>query len=369
MAKSQTNQSTTASNNLINQANTLMPPVIQGLQGQSSQAQANQALLLGQATTGFDEQQRSGGYDPTQLANLRTEFADAFSSGGYDPTQLASLRGQYSSLLPTGGYDPTQLSNLRTSLASMQETGGMDPAALARTTSGYTDFANTGGYTPAMQSEFLQRATTGNRNLTDALASAAKRSAAASGGNAQAAIADIARQGGQTEATTTTNAMLGLGEAINQGKLSGLQGLDTTEAQLAAARQGITGQRASLESGVSAGARDILGQAGSTEANVATGQRAFGGLQSGLESGVASGVQAANVGLAGLFNTQTGQVSELGRQVLQGLGLQFGTEAQGAEILQALSKNPGLFQTIFGDITSLIGAAGGGVGLKALGVP
>jgi len=99
--------------------------------------------------------------------------------------------------------------------------------------------------------------------------------------------------------------------------------------------------------------------AGTTEAGVAKGATVAGGLASGLESGVAKGVDAANQGLAGLFSTQTGQVTDLGNQILKGLGLQFGTEAQGAEILQALSKNPGFFQTMLGDIIGLGGAAGG----------
>jgi hypothetical protein len=98
------------------------------------------------------------------------------------------------------------------------------------------------------------------------------------------------------------------------------------------------------------------------EGDVAAGARGVAGLQTGLEGSVASGVQAANQGISGLFNTQTGQVTALGQQVLQGLGLQFGSEAQAASILQALSQNPGWFQTAIGDIAQLGGAAGAVIG-------
>jgi hypothetical protein len=124
--------------------------------------------------------------------------------------------------------------------------------------------------------------------------------------------------------------------------LAGVQG------QLQQGRLGITGQQTGLGTA----------QAG-LEGAVAGARQGVSALQQGLEGGVAQGVQRANVGLQGLFDTQTGQVTQLGNQVLQGLGLQFGTEAQGAQILQALSKNPGLFQTLVGDLGTLGGAAGG----------
>lgn len=316
MAKGQTNASTGAANTLINQANTVMPGVVSGLGSDRAIAQGQAGQTFGQALSGYTQQQTTGGFDPTQLANLRTTL---------------------SGMLPTGGYDPTQLGNLRTQLASMNQTGGMDADQLQKTLSGYGTMADTGGFSDADKQRFLNQATSGSTTTASNLAAAASRAAAAGGGTSGAALANIQRGAGQQQADATTGALTSLNQQINANKLSGLGGLAGTEAQLAAARQGVTGQQAGLEGGVSTGARGVAG------------------MQTGLEQGVASGVQGANQGLAGLYNTATGQVTALGQQVLQGLGLQFGTEAQGASILQALSKNPGLFQTGFQDVVNLLG--------------
>lgn len=320
MAKSQTNQATGAANTLINQANAQLPPVVSGLQSDRAVSQGEAGQTFGQALSGYTQQQTTGGFDPTQLANLRSEFAG---------------------MVPSGGYDPTQLANLRTSLAGMAPSGGYDPAQLAQTLSGYGTMADTGGFSAMDRQNYLNQATSGSTSLASNLAAAAQRSAAASGGSAGSSLADIQRTAGSQAADATTGALTGLNQQINANKLAGLGGLAGTEQSLAAARQGISGQQASLESGV------------------AGGSRAIAGLQSGLESGVAGGVQAANQGISNLFNTATGQVTALGQQVLQGLGLQYGTEAQGSQILQELSKNPGLFQTIVGDIGTIGGAAAG----------
>lgn len=317
MAKGQTNAATGASQNLINQANAIMPGVITGIEGIQKTAEQEAGQTFGSAYSGYQQQQQTGGYDPTQLANLRSDLAGMQPTGGVDPTQLANIRGELSGWAPTGGYDPTQL---------------------AQTLGGYGDFASTGGFTDQARQNFLNQATQGTTRTAANLADAASRNAAATGGNAGAAIANIQKQAGAQQADATTAALTSLNQQINANKLAGLGGLATTEQQLAAARQGISGQQAGLEQGV-AGLR-----------------QGVSGLQAGLEGGVAQGVQRANEGMAGLFNTATGQVTAAGQQILQGLGLQFGTEAQGAQILQELSKNPGLFQTAFGDFTSFLSA-------------
>jgi hypothetical protein len=214
----------------------------------------------------------------------------------------------------------------------MAPTGGYDPTQLAQTLGGYSNLATTGGYTPQLQQAYMNQATAGNPILAANLASAAQRNAAATGGNAQAGIANIQQQLGEQQAQTTNAAQLGLQQQITANQLQGLGGLQSTEQQLAAARQGITGQ------------------------------------QTGLESGVASGVQGANAGLSGMYGTQASQADQLSNQVLQGLGLQFGTESSAANIMQQLSKNPGLFQTALGDIAQIGGmAAGAATGLGGLG--
>lgn len=318
MAKSQTGASTGAANTLINQANTVMPGVVSGIGSDKAVSDARAGQTFGGAQSGYTQQQTTGGYDPTQLADLRSGLANMQATGGVDPTQLANLRG---------------------TLAGMNQTGGYDPAQLAQTLSGYGTMADTGGFSAQDRQNFLNQATSGSTTTASNLAAAAQRAAAASGGSAGAALANIQRNAGQQQADATTGALTSLNQQVNANKLAGLGGLSGTEAQLAAARQGVAGAQAGLEQGV-AGLR-----------------QGVSGMQSGLESGVAGGVNAANAGLAGLYGTSQAASTAAQQQVLQGLGLQFGTEAQGAQILQELSKNPGLFQTGFGDFISLLQAS------------
>lgn len=320
MAKAQTNAATGASQSLINQANTIMPGVISGIEGLQKTAEQQAGQSFGSAYSGYQQQQQYGGYDPSQLQYMRNTLQSMQATGGVDPTQLANIRGELSNWAPSGGYDPAQL---------------------AQTLGGYGDLATTGGYTPQDLQQMINQATSGTTRTASNLSAAAQRNAAATGGNAQAAIANIQNQLGPQQADAATAARLGVRQAQIGNQLQGLGGLASTEQQLAAARQGISGQQAGLETGV------------------ASLRQGVSGLQQGLEGGVAQGVQAANRGMAGLFDTASGQVTALGQQVLQGLGLQFGTEAQGAQILQELSKNPGLFQTMIGDIGTLGGAAAG----------
>lgn len=329
MAKSQTSAASDASQSLINQANSTMPGVVSGFQGLMGTAGAESGTIFNQAESGYTNQQQFGGYDPAQLSNLRSIYASMLPTGGYDPTQLANVQGNLA----------TQQGNL----AGMETTGGYDPAQLAKTLSGYGTMADTGGFSDADKARYLAQATSGTTTTASNLAAAASRNAAATGGNAGAALANIQRQAGQQQGDLTNAGLTSLNQQINANKIAGLGGLGTTEQQVAAARQGVSG----LEQGVS-------GQQAGLAGSVSAGRQNVAGQTAGLESGVASGVQGANAGLAGLYNTATGQLTAAGQQVLQGLGLQFGTEAQGAQILQELSKNPGMAQTLFGDFTNLL---------------
>lgn len=328
--KGNTQAASSAAKSLINQANQQMPPVIAGIQGLQNTAVQRAGQTFGEALAGFEQQQQTGGYNQEQLASMRNTLASMQPTGGVDPNQLSNIRGQYSNVqnelsgyLPSGGYDPTQL---------------------AQTLGGYGAFADTGGFTPQQQQQYLNQATRGVATTAENLANAARRSAAATGSSPEAAIAAIQGEAGAQQADATNAALVGLNQQINANKLAGLGGLGTVEGQLAAARAGIMGQQAG-----------VTGQQAGLETGVAGLRQGVSGLQQGLEGGVAQGVQAANRGIQGLYDTTTGQVTSLGNQVLAGLGLQYGTQAQGAQILQELSKNPGLFQTGFGDVLGLLG--------------
>ena len=152
------------------------------------------------------------------------------------------------------------------------------------------------------------------------LTGAANRAASAGGGSAQAAIAQLGETGGQQIGQAMQQAPLALNQQITQNQLAGLGGLSGFQQGLAGLRQGVSGQ------------------------------------QAGLESGVAQGVQNANAGMSNLYGTSSQNVNTLANQQLAGLGLQFGTMGNAANIMAQLSRNPGLFQTGLGDIVSLLGA-------------
>lgn len=256
-----------------------------------------------------------GGVQGQQQGTLSTLFPalqQNLTTGGYDPTQLGILRGEASGLAQTGGYDPTQLAALQ---------------------SGYSDLATTGGFTPTQANQFLQRGTEGTTSTYNILANQLKNQRAATGGlGAGGEEAQMARQLSQAQGENTLNSQVALNQLQTQNKLAGLGGGSTLAGQVAGAKQ-----------------------------------NAFG-LQSGLESGVAGGVGQAAGQLGNLYNTQTGQITAMGQQLLSALGLSYNSQAEGGQILAKLSQNPGLFSTILGDLQQLGGAAAGAAGALGVGV-
>jgi len=90
---------------------------------------------------------------------------------------------------------------------------------------GYGDFAKTGGFSDADKTSYLNRATSGVHNTFDVLKNqAALAGRRTGGGSAPAAIAQIARQGGQAQAEALDNAQVGLHSQINANKLAGIGG-------------------------------------------------------------------------------------------------------------------------------------------------
>jgi hypothetical protein len=74
-------------------------------------------------------------------------------------------------------------------------------------------------------------------------------------------------------------------------------------------------------------------------------------------------------GLAGstsLYNTNTGEVSYMGHQILQGLGLKYQTEAQANQILQSLASTPGIMDNIMKVGGMVAGGLTGGMSTLAM---
>lgn len=239
----------------------------------------------------------------------------------YGGTLLPTVQGE----LKYGGYDPTTLANLRGETQNMADTGGYNPDQINQISQGYGNFAQTGGMTQAQQQAFMRQGSEGVTANYGALQNQAKQAGIATGGLGTAgAISQMARQGTQAQGQATLNSQVALNQLLTQNKLAGLGGEASFAGQVAGARQ--TG----------------LAQ------------------QLGLESGVQQGALSATNIMNQLYNTQTGEISDMGNKILSSLGLQFGSEAEAIQALTALSQNPGAFQTVYGDIL-----AGGAVAAGA----
>lgn len=94
---------------------------------------------------------------------------------------------------------------------------------IANESANANSMASTGGFTPAQEEQYMNQATSGTANTFDVLgqqaAENATRTGAASG---PAAIAQIARQGGQAQAQNENNAAVGLNTQVNANKNTGI---------------------------------------------------------------------------------------------------------------------------------------------------
>lgn len=153
--------------------------------------------------------------------------------------------------------------------------------------------AQTGGFTPQQQSQYMDQATSGVKNSFDVLGQQAKlnqlRTGAASG---PAAIAQIARQGGQAQSSAEQGAAVNLNQQINANKNSGLSAATGANTALT----GVAGQQ---------------NQSGAIDAS--------------------------------LYNADTGEVTAQGAQLLQALGLQYSTQAEAAQLLGQIGSGVGGF--------------------------
>jgi len=161
---------------------------------------------------------------------------------------------------------------------------------------GYQAFAETGGFTPGDENRYLNRATSGVTNTGTALMQRANLNRSKTGGGGTGGeVAQIARQLGQRQMDATAGAQVDLNTMKNANKFAGLKG--TTDI---AAGEGMIGSR---------------------------------------QSEVAQAHSA-------LFDRNTGQVSELGRQMLYALGLKYNTEMEANQILMKMAGTPGIMDNI-----------------------
>jgi hypothetical protein len=310
VAKSQTNYATNAGNTLENTGagltNALTPGLTSYLGGLGG-AQGTQGATGATLTSALDQNLSTGGYNPSQLAGLTSETNTLAQTGGFTPTQTSTLN--------QGGYDPTQLANLSTAQG------------------GYSNLASNGGFTPAQAQGFVRQATEGTTDTYNTLSQQAQQDRAATGGlGTGGEVSQMARQLGQAQASNTLNAETQLNQLQTANTVTGLGGLASTANQVAG--NTIAGQTA-IEQGKQQGTAQQLGLAGN----------------------VAAGATSAASTLNSLYNTQTGQVTAMGSQLLQALGLGSADQGTAIAALTNLSKNPGAFQTALSDTLGIVGTA------------
>ena len=126
---------------------------------------------------------------------------------------------------------------------------------------GYLDFSQTGGFTPQNIQDIRARAEAPIRGAYSAAMADVERNRALSGGyspNANAALAKMAREQSYSSSDAETNANAAIAQLVQQGKLAGLGGLNTTDtAQLNALNEALSGQRSLY--GTTPGATSMYG--------------------------------------------------------------------------------------------------------------
>jgi hypothetical protein len=211
-------------------------------------------------------------------------------------------------------FGPGGLSGQRTAamgrqldtLGDVKSTGRDVASTLAGAKSGYQDFATTGGMTPQQQAQFMRTSTAGVPAAFDVMKSEAMRQKSLTGGLGPGGqISQMARQEGETAARANTAAEVALSDQLRQGKLAGLGGLT----DVGRAQTGLMGQQNQL------------------------------------------------------FNTQTGEISDIGKQILARLGIDTSNQQLSLETLQSLANTPGIMDNI-----QRIAAMAGGAIAGAAGV-
>lgn len=281
------------------------------------------------AKTLLNQAQGFAGPTSSLYTGFQNSLGTAQGNAASELTGATSGINNLQNLSATGGYDPSQLTGLQNQTAGMTSTGGYDPNQLAQLNKGYSNLAQTGGFNPQQSQQFIQQATEGTGATYGALENQAKNNAVATGGlGTSGGLSQMARQLGQVQGQNTLNAETSLNQLETQNKLSGLGGESSLAGQVAGNRLSAQGQQLGLASNV----------AGNT-------------LQ---------GNETANSQLSSLFNTNTGQTTQLGNQMLQSLGLDFSSQEAAQNTLAKISNNPSMFQSLLGMIGSGVSAAAAG---------
>lgn len=309
-----------------------------------------------EARTRLNQFAETGGMDPSATERLRGRFDTLWQNGGYD--DLEGLRSRVRATSVTGGFDPAQLDSLRSDFSARQDSGGYDPTQLTALRRGYQSFVDTGGFSPEEEGAFRRHATSGVGATYKVMASdLARRNAITGGYSGGGETAQMARQMAQEAARAGTGAEVELASQKRAGRVAGLTGSSALESGVAGGVRDIMGLRRGLESDVAAGRRAGTSLETDLEGNVAANRRVAATAEADLESGNASRrIQAAG-GLVELYRSDPGYVTSLTRNILDAWSTGGKLNAEQNSILEALSRQPGLFQNIMNGIATGAGVA------------
>ncbi len=304
------------------------------------------------ASSGFKSGQDTGYFGQDQLNQIRLLLSNLTQTGGYDPNQVNAIRNTFS------GIQNNLKDTYNTDTGFEGTSGAFDPTQLKSVLGGYQNFADTGGFSDQQRQQYLEQATSGVPAIYNTLKQQQQQHQAATGGLGTGGdVAQLARQLSQAQIGAEQKGQVDLNTQINTNKLAGLGGLSTTDAAVAASRQKAA-EDASATQGLASSANTA---AGGFESDIASGLRSAAQTDVGFESTVASNKAAATAGQAGLYNTATQQVTALGQQILDALGIDSSNQQLALKVLAALADQQGAGPIgILNAISNFIPGASGG---------
>jgi hypothetical protein len=303
----------------------------------------------GAARSGYgDYMGGTGAYDPASYNVVSKQNQQNIGTGGYDPGRVSSIRSDIDRNVQTGGYTGDEYSQL-----TGGGLGGVNAEQAGVVRDAYGNLIKTGGLSDEAAGAMRRQAAGTTQSIYSTLGSKLARSQSIAGmGGAGGETAQMARQAAQAGAVATTGANAEIGKLRQAGTIAGVGGLAQFE-------QGVgAGNRAAL-SDVAGNRLRSTDQSINLETNRARNVLDASKSEQDLVTNAAQQrIQAAG-GLVNLYNSSPGYVNDLVKGIMQQQSVTGQLTTQQAQIMQELSKNPGLFQTIMNSVTQLGGAAAG----------
>jgi hypothetical protein len=171
--------------------------------------------------------------------------------------------------------------------------------------------------------------------------------------------AEMARQMANTQGTAITGVNAEVGKLRQTGKIAGLGGMTTAEAQMASGQREAVAGEAKFAGDQATGRVTSQGHAQDLEASKAAGTLKASQAEQDLATGVADQKIKAAGGMAELYKAEPAYVTTMVKSILDSQKQGNEMTTQQTQILEELSKQPGLFTNILNSVVALGGMAGG----------